>query len=535
MQPPSIDVPKTGTVVAGRYLLEETLGEGGMGVVMAARHVTLRQRVAIKFLRTAALALPGAVSRFLREARASAAIKGDHVARVIDAGSLENGTAYMVMEHLSGSDLARVLRSRPLVPVEDAIDIVLQACEALSEAHSLGIVHRDLKPANLFITQQADGSSFVKVLDFGLSKITSTRESSPELEITETNVVAGSPHYMSPEQVRSLKQADARTDVWALGVILYEMVTGQRPFRGQNSAAVLAAVVADAPIPPRSLRPDIEADLDRLILRLLLKDPSSRVQSVAEMARCLGRFSPSRSGPSVNRICRFAGEPEIELSAVAAGAPPIEPPPVAASAPPVELPLAPPAADPRRPASPPDNPPRVIYPEPTQELPAPASQGSRPSLRAPEAWGRTTPPLRPTRRAAAVAGAGAGAALLLAALAVWSIGRTGDHADSPAHAATSESATRPLLPSPEPRPSSPPERPEQPAPVSTGPQVTDPGSPPDPKTAPPGGPAPSQPAEGPAVASPRAKPLSRKPPATTAPPTPGAAIPPAGEPDVPLP
>jgi serine/threonine-protein kinase len=294
--------PKKGEVLAGKYQVEEILGAGGMGVVVAARHVALRQRVALKFLVPAATRMPGAAARFLREAQAAAAIQSEHVARVLDVGTLANGAPYMVMEHLSGVDLARHLKERGSLSLEDTVDFVLQASEALAEAHSLGIVHRDLKPGNLFLTRRPEGSPLVKVLDFGLSKVVLGEEDAPDTSLTATNVVAGSPHYMSPEQVRSLKHVDARTDVWALGVILYELLTGKRPFEGNTVTALCAAVAADTPPPARVLRPDIPQAVETLISACMEKDPSRRLPTVAHLAVGLAPFAPKRSETSIERI-----------------------------------------------------------------------------------------------------------------------------------------------------------------------------------------------------------------------------------------
>jgi serine/threonine protein kinase len=216
-----------------------------MGVVVAAMHLSLRQKVAIKFL------LPGAskevVQRFLREARSAARLKSDHVARVIDVSELETGAPYMVMEYLEGNDLSRVLRKRGAFPIVDAVDFVLQACEAIAEAHTAGIVHRDLKPANLFLTKAADGSATVKVLDFGISKDTGAEDGGePESPLTQTAML-GSPNYMSPEQMRSTRDADARADIWSLGVILYQLLTGPVAVAGSPELTSATSVVATAP------------------------------------------------------------------------------------------------------------------------------------------------------------------------------------------------------------------------------------------------------------------------------------------------
>jgi serine/threonine-protein kinase len=299
-------VPVEGDVIAGKYRIERILGRGGMGVVVAAQHVALRQKVAVKLLLPETAKREESTERFLREARAAVSIQSEHVARVMDVGTLESGAPFMVMELLSGSDLGQVLAQRGPLPVEDAVDYILQACEAIAEAHALGIVHGDLKPANLFLTTRADGSPLIKVLDFGLSK--ATKPDALDASLTAANVVMGSPFYMSPEQIRSLKGLDARTDIWALGVILYQLLTGTRPFEAESLAALFFTIGADQPVPPRERRADLPADLDATILACLVKDPSQRIQNVAELARRLGAFAPETGRISVERIQRVLGE-----------------------------------------------------------------------------------------------------------------------------------------------------------------------------------------------------------------------------------
>src|SRR4051812_29611172 len=208
---------REGDVLAGKYRVDKILGAGGMGVVVAAHHVQLDERVAIKFLLPEALGNAEAVARFAREARAAVKIKSEHVARVIDVGTLETGAPYMVMEYLEGGDLSQVLASRGPLPVEEAVEYVLQACEAIAHAHALGIVHRDLKPANLFLIRRPDGTNAIKVLDFGISKVMPGKSASSDNAMTRTRTVMGSPLYMSPEQMASTRDVDGRTDLWALG------------------------------------------------------------------------------------------------------------------------------------------------------------------------------------------------------------------------------------------------------------------------------------------------------------------------------
>jgi len=244
--------PQPGDLLAGKYLIERRLGQGGMGTVFAATHVQLREAVALKCLRPHVAHNPAMVARFVREARAAVRIKSEHVARVLDVGSLPTGEPFMVMELLSGQDLHRVSAERGPLPAAEAALYVAHACDAVAEAHLYGIVHRDLKPANLFLTRRADGSPLVKVLDFGISKVADE----DDVNLTATTDVLGSPLYMSPEQIRSPKDVDARSDVWALGAILYKLLTGRAAFAAQSSSASLAKIVAD---PPPSLRAELPA------------------------------------------------------------------------------------------------------------------------------------------------------------------------------------------------------------------------------------------------------------------------------------
>ena len=235
-----------GQILAGKFRIERVLGRGGMGIVVAATHLQLDERVALKFLLPEALINPEAVERFAREARAAVKIKSEHVARVSDVGTLESGSPYMVMEYLHGEDLAGWVRRNGAMPMADAIEFLLQACEAIAEAHALGIVHRDLKPANLFVTRRVDGSPCIKVLDFGISKVT-VPGAAPEFGMTKTSTVMGSPLYMSPEQMSSSRDVDLRTDIWALGVILYESLTGRVPFEAETMPQLCGMILQDPP------------------------------------------------------------------------------------------------------------------------------------------------------------------------------------------------------------------------------------------------------------------------------------------------
>ncbi len=301
-------VPRPGTMLAGKYVIEEILGAGGMGVVVSARHVDLGQKVAIKFLNSQLATKPDFVSRFLREARAAAAIQSEHVTRVFDVARGEDGAPFMVMEHLSGQNLDQLLRIRGPLPVEEAVEYLLQAGEAIAEAHAAGIVHRDLKPANLFLTRRADGTAFVKVLDFGMSKIMADAAGDvPEGSLTAASDVLGSPWYMSPEQVRSTKNVDHRTDIWSLGVILHKLLTATQAFEASSLSACLVSVATEPPIALRSRRPSAPEGLEAVILRCLQKSPGQRYQNVSQLATALLPFAPPASKLSVDRIARIIG------------------------------------------------------------------------------------------------------------------------------------------------------------------------------------------------------------------------------------
>jgi serine/threonine-protein kinase len=301
-----------GDVLGGKYKIERLIGKGAMGAVFAARHELLQKQVAIKVMTEEHSGTPQAVTRFFNEARAAAGIEGEHVARVLDVGQLEGGAPFMVIELLEGADLARVLEQRGPLPAVEVVDWTLQALEALAEAHSLGIVHRDLKPANLFLARRRDGTSILKVLDFGISKqsaIHAGAAASPS--ITATSSLLGSPMYMAPEQLRSAKSVDARADIWAMGVVVYELVTGRLPFEAESIPELFVAVLERTPPPMATWRPDVPAGLEEVVLRCLSRDAGARFQDVAELATALEPFAGEGARPLVQRIlhlCKTAPE-----------------------------------------------------------------------------------------------------------------------------------------------------------------------------------------------------------------------------------
>ncbi|MGH7269138.1 MAG: serine/threonine-protein kinase [Polyangiaceae bacterium] len=306
--------PLPGTIIAGKYRVDRTLGEGGMGVVVAATHMALEQDVAIKFLVPEAMRSGVAVERFLREAKVAAKIRSEHVARVHDVGrvgadgkeSPDDGMPYIVMERLEGSDLGQVIAERGALPIEEACEIVLQACEGLAQVHAAGIVHRDLKPSNIFVTRNADGSPAVKLLDFGISKLTFEEGTGQDPALTATATIMGSPSYMSPEQLKSTKEVDVRTDVWSLGAVLYEAVAGAPAFRGETLPQVCAMIASEDPALPSTRREGVPPELEQAILRCLDKDPATRGDLVG-LARSLAAWVPERGRGALGRIEATAG------------------------------------------------------------------------------------------------------------------------------------------------------------------------------------------------------------------------------------
>jgi len=291
-----------GATIAGKYRVDRVIGAGGMGVVVAATHLQLDQKVAIKFLLSTHAQDEVEVARFAREARALAKIESDHVARVIDVGSLDDGASYMVMEYLEGQDLAAILRERGPIPYGQAIRWVLEACEAVIEAHAAGIVHRDLKPANLFLAQRKNMRTIVKVLDFGISKAMAgaSAVTMDMLALTKTAALLGSPLYMAPEQLRSVKDLDGRTDVWGIGVILYELLTAHPPFMADSLGALVSSIQEDQPMTPHLRVATIPPEVSSIVLTCLSKKREDRFPTVTALANMLQPFASLSSSASNN-------------------------------------------------------------------------------------------------------------------------------------------------------------------------------------------------------------------------------------------
>ncbi len=365
-------------VIAGKYQVDCVLAEGGMGVVLAATDMQLDRQVAIKVLSEAQVRSVEAAARFLQEARAAARLTSDHVVKVFDVGTLPSGAPYMVMELLRGADLATVVESEGTLAIADAVGFIVQACEAVAEAHVEGIVHRDLKPANLFLSRQLDGTSRIKVLDFGISKLTDRGEGSA-VSLTHTSWMLGSPVYMSPEQLRSARDVDCRSDIWALGTILFELVAGRPPFTGESVAELSAKILMDAvPSPSRIRGSPLPTGLETVILKALTKDAAQRYSGAAELASALSPFAPPRCRPNIERIRGL-----LKLKAASDAASTIRPTQEA---------------------------PRFVHPVD----PEPETRAS---------WGNTTvhtPPLQPYRRlGVTIAGALAAGGLLGVAAMLW--------------------------------------------------------------------------------------------------------------------
>jgi serine/threonine-protein kinase len=314
--------------VCAKYRVERLIGRGGMGTVMLAHHLRLDESVALKFLNPQAMKKPDVVARFEREARAVVKLKSPHVTRVLDVEVADNGTPFIVMEYLEGQTLAGLVRGGAALPVDLAVEYMLQTCEAVAEAHAMGIVHRDLKPGNLFLTTGADGSAVVKVLDFGVSKFGNLDKSSGAEIETLPDAVVGSPPYMSPEQLRSSKQVDARTDIWSLGVVLFEIVTGRMPFAADNLHEHYTKLMLDPAPLPTQVRADLPAKLDAIVGKCLQREPQDRYANVAELARDLAELAPERARASAERVERtLAAQRPRASSRPSLPAPPIALPP----------------------------------------------------------------------------------------------------------------------------------------------------------------------------------------------------------------
>lgn len=312
-----------GNVLVEKYRVLRLIGRGGMAEVYAAHHELLHQTVALKLLLPELVSVPQAPARFLNEARAAARIRGENIATVMDVGMLEDGTPFIVLEYLEGRDLEAYAVERGPLPAAEAVDYVLQALQALAQAHALGIVHRDVKPSNLFLAQHPDGSNVLKVLDFGISKASPVMGQIVDGNSTSTHMMLGSPLYMAPEQARNAKAVDPRADIWAIGVVLYRLLVGRVPFTGASLAELLMVIAQDEPTSVRDARPELPGGLEEAIERCLRKRPYERFPSVAELAMTLQPFGGPDAARRVERICRtLAGKPaSVSTPQAMAGSP----------------------------------------------------------------------------------------------------------------------------------------------------------------------------------------------------------------------
>ena len=288
------DHVRIGDVVGGKYRVDRVIGMGGMGLVVSAVHEQLEQRVALKFLLPSIVDNQEIVDRFLREARSAVKIHSEHVARVFDVGT-HQGVPYMVMEYLEGRDVAEVIAGSGAMTTRDAAGYVLEACDAIAEAHALGIVHRDLKPANLFLANRPSGKPIIKVLDFGISKLPASEK---DRVVTNATTIMGSPSYMSPEQLVASASVDARSDIWSLGVVLYEMVSASLPFHAESMPELVGVILQQ---PPRSFG-NVPPEMRVIIERCLQKNREQRYASIAELARALLPLASPRHAPILERI-----------------------------------------------------------------------------------------------------------------------------------------------------------------------------------------------------------------------------------------
>jgi eukaryotic-like serine/threonine-protein kinase len=322
--------PVAGEVLDGKYRIEHLLGEGGMGAVAKATHMLRRAPVALKFMSPAVLALQGAVERFVNEGVAASQIDSDHVVKVFDVGRMPNGAPYLVMEYLDGCDLGQLLeREGGRLEPTRVVHFGLQILRALQTAHASGIIHRDMKPSNCFVIDKDAEPDFVKLVDFGISKVRTDDASGRSANLTRTNSALGTPLYMSPEQARSPRDVDHRADLYSVGAILYELLSGRTPYIAESGeyTEILFKLFTTEPEPLRSLRPEVSEGLAAVVHHALVRDPNMRFSSASEMAEALVPFADERSGQVITRIRGGRGRSVLPGSpsltpAVTGGTPP---------------------------------------------------------------------------------------------------------------------------------------------------------------------------------------------------------------------
>jgi len=301
-----------GEIVDDQYEIGGLLGFGSTGFVFSARRLHFGDEVAIKILRPEFLWDGELVQRFIQNARAAVKIKSEHVARVLDVGQLPDGAPFIVMEKLRGRELSGALAGSGFLPIDTAIDYVLQACEALAFAHSVGVVHGDIQPANLFLEERPDHTEWIKVLDFGVANVTLPAETEgSDIPAGGATQALGSPVYMSPEQIRFTADIDGRADIWGLGCVLHELLTGEAAFDAPSLPELGAMILEREPARLRSLRSSVPHELEAIVARCLMKDRDQRFLDIAELAVALRPLASPRSYPSVQYCCQLAGRPEL--------------------------------------------------------------------------------------------------------------------------------------------------------------------------------------------------------------------------------
>ncbi|MGC4065588.1 MAG: protein kinase [Polyangiaceae bacterium] len=319
-----------GSVIAGKYRVERVLGEGGMGIVLAARHLELRELVAVKIVSADVSRSPVLVERFRREARTLMRIRSEHVVRTHDIGRLDDGTPFLIMEYLEGEDLGRRIQAQGPLDLEQAVDFMMELCEALAHAHALSIVHRDLKPSNLFITQRPDGCEILKVIDFGIAKQSIFEETSAGLILTKTSQVIGSPRYMAPEQMLSARDVDVRADFWSVGVTLFELLSGHLPFTGRTLISLFEDVSTSEPPSLLRYRPELPEGIATIVHRCMQRDREARFPSVVELCAALQPFASPRCPIAPERLATILGrtsfDPTEDRGATSLRAPSSTPP-----------------------------------------------------------------------------------------------------------------------------------------------------------------------------------------------------------------
>jgi eukaryotic-like serine/threonine-protein kinase len=317
--------PQPGEVLDAKYRVERLLGEGGMGAVAKATHLLRRAPVALKFMSPAVLAMPGAVERFVNEGVAASQIDSDHVVKVYDVGRMPTGAPYLVMEYLDGQDLGQLLLQEGgrLDPWR-AVHFALQILRALQTAHASGIIHRDMKPSNCFVIDKDGEPDFVKLVDFGISKVRSDDEAGRSANLTRTNSALGTPLYMSPEQARSPRDVDMRADLYSVGAIVYELLTGRTPYTAESGeyTEILFKIFTTDPEPLQGFRPDVPDGLAAVVHHALVRDRDARFASASEMAEALAPFADDRSATVLTRLRGARPRSSVVSPSVSVGTPP---------------------------------------------------------------------------------------------------------------------------------------------------------------------------------------------------------------------